>query len=357
MMQLSTEYSKLMFCSIIVLAPFILQLCKYAKTNVTRDIFIIISFLMVFIPLGFRSVGIDYDVYKSWYEQPSLVLENPFTPEPLYAALSLFASYIHCFQICYIIPAFLFTLGLFYYTLKKSDDFFCTSLTVLMSIYIYMCGVTRFSAALGLLWIAFANFDNGKKCIIITIIATLFHYAAVIGILIFFIYRSNRAISVKNCLFFVTGLFAVIWLVQRFGNDLYVFKRVSHYLNFTFDLSALKNVILVFPTYILMLLYYPAMKQLYEDSVQLKNILILLLAFIAISVVMPGTFRLCWPFLIFIGDIYGRIPRVIMIDEDALVIMIIYKIIFAVVAVTYQYVVFFDSPYIANLVIPFEFTF
>lgn len=362
-MLLSIESSKAMFLFVLFIAPILLSIStvledKYIKIS---KIFLLLSFLMVFIPLGFRNCGIDHGTYKSMYSNIDSNLKSyMFTPEPLFLILNLFASHIFgSFQIVYLVCGFLFTFGIYHFILKHKDgNVFINLYCILFSIYIYMCGLTRMSVAIGIISIAFNYIRDSKKYFALVIIAFLWHYSACVAFLFYYAYNSKGNYKFRYNIFIIIVVFVVAKFLSSIGNSLpYVLARYADYLSPSINISAIKNMIILIPALIIFKVFNREYENELEDYVQINNIINFIFVFIFISIMFTGLFRFTFYFYPLIGYIYAKFPVILIRANGTIRLVYLYIISFVVVGCIYLSYVFFNSPYITRLIIPFEFNF
>ena len=136
----SIETSKLIYCTAVILSPVLMQLTKYSSKRILNCMLTVFAFIILLVPMGLRTGGIDHTVYRYWYDAPNIYL-FPYkgTPEPLFFLLILFSKYVlNSFQFIYLFSAFVFLLGLFSFVKRKCDDYFTAMIFVLCSIYMFL---------------------------------------------------------------------------------------------------------------------------------------------------------------------------------------------------------------------------
>ena len=361
MIQLSIFESKVMFYSLLVLGPFILQISKYARNKLSKHFFIILSFIILVLPLGFRACGIDHETYILWFKYPELTT-FPYrgSPEPLYELLILFSHYIvKSYWPMYFIPGCLFIGGTLYFISKKCLDYYIALSYIYMTLYIYMCGITRFSAAAGLLCIAFTDFNKTKRYFILVILATMSHYTAIVGVLIYFTYKAKSSITFRNIIIISIGFYIFGLVFSRYGSGLPLgIYRLASYVHLSLNFGAIKNVVLAIPAIIFLFFNYDELVNIDYEIKNVKKIILLMIIFIFASFLMEGVFRLCWYFYIFVAYIYALIlPLKFGPNLHYFGSITILKCILVIIGMAYINMVFFDSLYVTQYILPFSFIF
>lgn len=359
MIELSESGTRLLFALLVVFGPLILQLSRYCKTNIGRDILIALSYIFVLIPLGFRANGIDNENYRIWYLYPQTIIPYRWNPEPLFALLTLSAHFLfHSFQLVYLVPAIIFLSGVYKFVISKCDDYFSSFIFIMMSLYVYMCGLVRYAAALGLLFWAMSDFKKKKRFFILVLLAGLFHYAAFFGFVIYVFYATKRKFSLKNIIIFFVLVLGATYIIAKYSASVPFIQRYQDYITPSFDAGVFKLYIIVLPALLFYLFYYKWIQYYTPDGDGVRNIIILLLMVMCVSTFLEGTYRICWMMYGIVAYIYSLVPRAIVSgtsDTGSVTLFIlIYKMGMCVLAVFYVLYVLLRSIYIAPSLIPFR---
>ena len=331
---------------------------QYRANKYISRFFVLLAFVILFIPLGFRSVAIDHGVYKEWYDHADywLRLNYHLTPEPLFAWLTLFAKYVAgSFQLIYLFSAFVYLAGVFVF-LRKSESFGYLSVFFMsISLYLYMCGLARISIAIGIVSYAFTVLERKYKPLILILIACFFHYSSIITVLVYISYKNKRNVSFKNILYIIVGMLTLSFIINRFGEVLpYAIMRYAGYVELSFCLGNITSVVILLPALILWGLFKGGYKALYKEKyVFYDNIVKIVFGLICLSLLFNGVFRLAFFYYPIIAKIYFDFRRVLAITNQGAVVPM-YTGLFSVVGLVYVSVVFYDSPFITNLIIPFS---
>ena len=199
---------------------------KQGNTYQLNKLFFCISFLILFIMMGFRTVGVGVDdkTYERIFNQ---VMENgpiqvflQTTMEPGYLILNYVISlFTDNFQYALIILTFI-PMVLYYKALYYERERINLFLGVFLFgtlLYIYFYGIIRLFIAASIVAYAYKWIfeKQTKKYIIAIFLATLFHYSAVF--MLFFLYftteKEEKPRSIKSLVFLVMFIMPVIIFV------------------------------------------------------------------------------------------------------------------------------------------------
>ena len=188
-----------------------------------NKLFFSISFLILFVMMGFRSIGVGVDdkTYERIYNQ---VIDNgpiqiflQTTMEPGYLILnyiiSLFTSnFQYALVILTFIPMVFYYKALYYE--RKNINMFLGVFLFGTLLYIYFYGIIRLFIAASIVTYAykFIFLKETKKYILAILIATLFHYSAIF--MLFFVYitteKEQKPRSIKSIIFLVIFVMPII---------------------------------------------------------------------------------------------------------------------------------------------------
>ena len=358
--EFSESGTKIFFFSIVLLTALIAGLAasQYRNNKYLGSLLAFLSFVLLFLPLGYRAVGIDHVIYKEWYEHADYWLKANyhFTPEPLFACLTICAKdYFGEFQVIYLFSAFVYLTGVFAFLIKFKSFGYLSLFFMSISLYLYMCGLTRISIAIGITSYAFTTLDKKFKPVVLIIIAALFHYSAIITGLVFLSYNKGKNISFKYILCILIGMFSLSYIINRFAGVLpYAIMRYAGYVNLSFSFRNITSVAILLPAIVLWIFFKGGYKLLYgEKYVFYDNIVKIVFALVCLSMMFNGVFRLTFYFYPIIAKIYYDFKRVLAITNQEAV-SLIYSGAFSVVGLIYMQEAFFSSPYITHLIIPFS---
>jgi hypothetical protein len=163
--------------------------CLYKKEQ-NKNILFIFSCLLLFLIAAFRgNIDKDYDGYVRVFNQPSLLTYIRY--EPTFLLITFLVKHIfNNVQFLFIIYALL-GVSLNYYAIKKLSDFWLLSVLIYFSNFFILHEMTQIRAgvAAALILISIKPlFDrNLRDFLIITILASLFHYSAISALLLYFL--------------------------------------------------------------------------------------------------------------------------------------------------------------------------
>jgi len=244
----------------------------YKKEHrVVHPFFWILSFLCLFLPVAFRGYGVDHDNYFSAYEKISAYGWNYFEiysgfPEPLYVLINILAAYMGDFQYVYILSGFISLFFTFKAFARKTNEINLAICVWMFSTlyYLNLFGLVRISIAVGIITYAYRYIEenNIKKYLAYVILATLFHYSAIIMLPLIVIFKNNyfdisRSRTFKKTWFalgILAGIFAISgYIIDQF-QDIPWLIRYSQYFEGT-NISVINNIAGLYPLILLMLFF------------------------------------------------------------------------------------------------------
>lgn len=357
--EFSESGSRLFFYGIFVMSAFNAGLGanQLRRNKYIGRFFVIISFLILFIPLGMRTVGIDHDIYMEWYNHADFWLKANYylSPEPLFAGLTILAKdVIGDFQIIYLFSAFVYLAGVFAFLRKYECYGYLSVFFMSFSLYLYMCGLARISIAIGISSYAFTKLDGKVKPLLLILLATLFHYTAIITVLVYLSNKSKRNVSLKNVIYILASFVALSYVITVFSSSLpYVIYRYAQYVKFSFNIRYISSVIVLLPAIVLWSLYKSGYKSIYEEKyVFFDNIVKIIFALMVLSMMYDGVFRITFFFYPFAAKIYYDFRKILWMTRQEVVVPI-YSGLFTIIGLVYVYAVYFTSPFITPYIVPF----
>lgn len=172
-----------------------------------KNIFLILSFLCLFLPVAFRGYGVDHESYLSLYNKISeyglfYLQTYEGTPEPLFMIINFIAVYIGDFQYVYIISSFIslfFTYKAFIRKINEISLSMCVWMFASLY-YLNLFGLVRISIAVGIITYAYKYIEesNFKKYSTYVIFATLFHYSALIMLPLYIIFKDDYSNTLRS---------------------------------------------------------------------------------------------------------------------------------------------------------------
>lgn len=345
------------------------------KKKFLSNVFWIISFMFLWIPVALRANGVDHQTYFDIFQNIKSKSSSYFQiyrgiPEPLFALLVyLTAKYLGVFQYIYIISSFI-ALFFTYLGFSKMANRTSIALTIMWfsaTYYMTFYGLVRMSMAVGIVTYAFHFIEQKKifKYILFITIAALFHYSAIFMYVIYFLLQENYEIykSNENTLFvskinnykilrtiIIVGaiiLFIYISFPYLFGG-LSWFIKYKPYFHFQPTFSVINNLAGFYFLYILMVIYQRTINYRMKGGRLYTMSLWIMLAIAVYSILFPLT-RLTYYFMPIGCYIYGFVPR-IMPRYSRILLYITYLLL----GVTWWYYVYMMPGYWGDYILPYK---
>lgn len=184
------------------------------------------SFCCLFFPVAFRGYGVDHQSYTEYYQVIGDAGWNYFNgyngfPEPMFALVNVIAGQLGDFQYVYIISAFIALFYTYKAFARKVNELSISMCVFLFStlFYLNLFGLTRMCIAVGVITYAYRYIEesNFKAYFVYVLIATLFHYSAIIMLPLYFVFKGNAfdIEATKNLKksFLSVGLLLVVFLI------------------------------------------------------------------------------------------------------------------------------------------------
>lgn len=333
-------------------------------------------YLIVSIVLGLiiccRDVGIDRDTYLTIYQETPLYLENYAASsfqEPLYFLLNIIAYYVfNNYKFIQFFQGIIFAGASFellkFCRSKKISTAICYSF-YLATIFFYLMGLNRMAIAVNCLTIGILKYFKNKRgfrFIITCVCASLFHYSALIVSVLFiylFVLKKNKQINYVilkiGCVLPVAG-FIALKMASAMLLSILPEKYKGYLTNITFNISYLKNIIYILPLFIIYI-YFEANKILKREDEKrvISKTMAIILFFTIFTMFFDGAFRFTFYFNFLIAFLYAfYLKKVRIFAYDCKVLI---GIGYVIILLLYAVVVFFDSIYITNFIVPFRGTF
>ncbi|WP_336046130.1 EpsG family protein [Solibacillus ferritrahens] len=326
-----------------------------------------LSFLSLWIPLGFRGYGIDHEAYVNMYYN----IRNTYSwfPEPLYALLNYVISVtLSNFIYIYLISSFisLFFIYLAFANRLGKNSLYISVMILSISYYFYMYGLVRMFIAVGIVMYAHKFIEERKpfKYIIWCIVASGFHYSALIMIPLYFVftYKIKENYSFKDSLNNLLMSIFIVPMVFLVGSKIFImifggvsfFARYANYFQLNLTVGSLKNFAWAWPLLILVMLFGKLIIKKVEDGNILIRMFWVFFSLSIISIFFP-VFRIGF-FLFYIGFyLYASLPKLLS-KNDKIPITYTYTVLFFLIGFYYIYSVFFDSIFIDPYLIPYFWT-
>jgi hypothetical protein len=292
---LPNEYlgTSVFYIIVILSAIMFAALSQNCKTSFFFNIFLGLSFLVLFFVLGFRNYsGIDDPTYISIFNSVSeygwWTIFKQTTMEPGYLILNDIVSfftnnYLYMQLLSSFIPLFLF-----YYSFKRFRNMISIPMAVfllctMLYFQVLSVAIVRMFIAISIVFTAFYYIPQRKimRYILLILIASMFHYSALFMLVLtyFAINRDNLSKRAKRFVyigFIVTPLFFVAvakFFVPLMGNRYAGYGTID---GFSLSVSSFDTI----PLLVLLLLFYKRFKG--EDKYYFK----LFISVFALSCIM-----------------------------------------------------------------------
>lgn len=251
----------------------------YKKNEVkVQKLFWCISFLFLCLPVALRGNGVDQDNYilrYTLYNKPDLAYAASYRgdPEPLFFLLNLLAAKLGGFQWVYIFEAFL-SLYFVYLAFEKKIKEINLGISVFIyatAYYLFLFGLVRMSIAIGMVMYSYHFLEErkfGKYCAMI-LLATGFHYSAIIMLPMYFILengirkKGSRDAWIRGgvIFLFVFMFMAGAFLIVRLQGHFTWLRRYSGYFSGGMNWRVIFNILIMIPIILLAVLYGRYLKQ------------------------------------------------------------------------------------------------
>lgn len=170
------------YISILLLSTFFTYISEKGKGPLERNFFLLISFLIIFLPSAIRyDIGTDYLSYVRVYQNPAITTAF----EPAYKLISSILQGFHAhYQWLFIITSFLFS-AIFTLTTPRKRGWIYTFIIV-SSLFFFSLSAIRQSIAIVFSLAAITYFldQKYKKFAVFSLIACSFHLSALVFTLI-----------------------------------------------------------------------------------------------------------------------------------------------------------------------------
>lgn len=252
---------------IIILCFHFLSFLQNKKSSTVCYIILSIIFVLI---AGFRECGFDYDAYESlfyifkqqdWFAQ-SLV----YSTEVGYA----FASHISpSLEFLIMITTLIIIYTQFKFIFQQSKFPFL-ALFFYMGLFFYssLMGQYRQAFALGMILLAITNIENKKKFLIYIFLGFLFHYTAIIALILLYIPKKLLPLKKYILILILSFAFSFIFplIFKSFASfSSYLSHKAEVYENAEYELIAGINSVMIIRVFLFLLCYY------YREKLKLIN--------------------------------------------------------------------------------------
>lgn len=306
----------------------------YSKARSLSDFLFIIAAFVLLMPVALRGMGIDYNQYFTLYGR--ITLTDPATywstyqgmPEPLYVVLNFVARAVFgSFQGVNVLCALL-SIVPWYWTINYFRNKVSVSIVNFsfgFSYYMYLYGLNRMMIAVSIVSCAYVAYieRKPKTYFMIIMIASLFHYSAIIMFPMYFalrwiertsIIKGAKAIKYIMALALITG--GILYVFPRLAGSFVWFGRYKEYFVSNANFSAINNSAPFFLAFLCLIVCPATLTKYLDDNgtlVSLGWMLILLTLFGAVY----GMHRLCIHLFPAGVLIYGAVPRALAAEGAA----------------------------------------
>lgn len=364
----------LFYLSVITISSLLAGMANTQKnrSRITYSILFFLSAVTMFVPLAMRDVGVDYEEYIRGYLGTAVGWDYFWRsylgrPEPLYVVLNFLARWIFgSFQGVNFLCAMI-TIGFTFAGINRIKDI--TNLgTTIWSVgfiyYIFMYGLNRMMISVAIITWAFQYYFSKKAKIFIfwSIVAGLFHYAALLMIAFYFVLRwmEGRSYSFKTIkwgrvIISVTAILVLIYrVVPTVFGGFYWFVRYSNYFTLSFTPAALNNNAPTFLLLILLILYRNGILEYLNDKKPMMAMMILYVVLSVSSIILP-IHRITYYFYPICAILYGTIPASkVLSKENAVAANMIYTFFIVVMGIIWLYLTLETGDLWAPYLVPYK---
>lgn len=238
------------------MALVVIILCFWSFLNSKISLFL--SFLLIFLFSGFRyNIGTDYPVYLSFTSGfYDILSENYMNFEPFNVVLILVGRYFNSDYFYFIFISFIICFYFYRGIVKLSDSYFVSFIGFLFFplFFLESMNIVRQYAAVSLVFFSYHYLFNKKFVIyyLFIFLAVLFHYSAIIMIVLPFLRLDNYSRFLNLGLVFVSlvlGFFSILYLSQftEIGKVSYYLENNSEgYFFFFIVLTLISSINFIF---------------------------------------------------------------------------------------------------------------
>lgn len=328
---------------------------NFNKGELNNFFYNLLIIWLVFI-MGFRSVGVGVDDY-SYLRTFNNISNSSFTEfygtyhtEPLYYFLNKIISlFTKDFQWVLIVSSIITIFGVLdllkYYS--RLINFPLAVFIFVLTQYFYYFGIIRLGIAVGIISLAIKYIDlgNKKRYFWFVILASLFHYSALIAMLLL-LYNKQYKHKIRQLFFVIpVGFLMVrIFLYPLIGDGKY-----SGYVESSELSLNISGVINLLPLIIIAIVYGKLLKDK-SEKYELVLYLFLIRIFIEIFSPLMGIARTFWYFNISQVLIFSSVEKISKFKENKITIVLIAVII----SIVYSNAAYFGDSHRANYLLPYR---
>lgn len=375
----------LYFGSIVISITFAHLSNKYAHKTIgniykVNKTFWVLSFLALFLPLAFRGYGVDHGSYSNMYNIINSKGKDYFKnysgmPEPLYFLMNVMvAKILGNFQWVYILSAFI-SLGFFYLSFSRYVKRVNLGMLVWIFIFIYyftLYGLVRMGISTSIIAysLKYLELRRKRKYMFFVIIATLFHYSAIIMIPVYFLVNfpsrsshSNRKKKVQFDKYRILLLLAVplIFLLIKYIFPLLVSgfswsTRYDGYFDSEANWHVINNDLVIAPLLVLVVLFRNEFIVYDEISDLYFNLFLVMVAFLVMSVFFP-IHRITYFFYLIVFYLYACFEQLKFKTTERVIIVFTYRMLIGFLGVIWILATKFNGRLWAPFLMPYYFNF
>lgn len=295
---------------------------KFSKNDKLNKVFLALSFMTLFLMMGYRTVGVGVDdkTYARIFN--TVKLEGPIsvflntTMEPGYLIINyIFSIFIEDFQ--YVLPLLTIIPLFFYYkamTYEKDNiNLFIATFLFGTVLYFYFYGIIRLFIAASIVAYAYRYIfeKKTKKYIFYVLLATTFHYSAIF--MLFFVYFSTEKEEKPRTMKMLITLVVIVMPVLIFIASNYVFPNMGERYNTYTNIKSFKFSLDLFDKLPILLVAIFLYKDMHKFNPHIKIYIVTyaLATVISIYTTMLNIGRIQWYLLFSICIIFPNMVRAI----------------------------------------------
>ena len=318
------EYHVLLLVSLCLIEVFFSVFSSSPQKERLLKVFFMGLMLFLFAALRGKTVGIDvlgyfigFETDGRWTVSQIINADSSYTQsrDPVFHIFLHFLSFISMDpQIMLVAIGLLVALGfsVFVYY-QKGNVLIYYILFITLRIFPFTLSGLRQAMAMAFVFMAFAALQNKKNVwfLILTVLGGLFHESAFVFLLALPLVKikSTMVVGVSAMVFVAVNLVSQNWLVAGIVGKLFG-GRFSSYASraIAADFEGGATFLLYTMLFVLIMLFYPVLKQSYKDTGEMFRLLSVAMMFVIIGQSMPNMFRIAY---YFIFALLSFVPRLI----------------------------------------------
>lgn len=249
---------------IYIILPIIIlcfHLLSFLQSKKVRVFCYIVLSVIFFLIAGFRECGFDYEAYESLFH--IFKHENWFMQSLIYSTEIgyAFASHISpSLEVLIMVTTFIIIYTQFKFIFQHSKFPFL-SLFFYMGLFFYssLMGQYRQAFALGMILLAISHIENKKKFLLYVFIGFLFHYTAIIALILLYIpkklFSLKKYLLVLVCSFAFSFIFPLVFK-SFISFSSYLTHKTDAYENAEYELITGINSVMIIRIFLFLVCYY-----------------------------------------------------------------------------------------------------